>query len=140
MADDSKLLKLKVICPQRVFYEGDADFVELRTSEGEIGVYREHIPLTSILVPGLLKIHREGGVRIAALHNGFVEIMPDSITVLAESAEWPEEIDVERAQNAKKRAEDRLRSGDENVNVARAELALRKALIRIEASGFSKNN
>ncbi len=140
MADDSKLLKLQVICPQRVFYEGDADFVELRTSEGEIGVYREHIPLTSILVPGLLKIHREGDVKIAALHNGFVEIMPDSITVLAESAEWPEEIDVERAQNAKKRAEDRLRSGDENVNVARAELALRKALIRIEASGFSKNN
>ncbi len=139
MADDGKLLKLQVICPQRVFFEGDADFVELRTSEGEIGVYREHIPLTSILVPGLLKIHLNGDVKIAALHNGFVEIMPDSITVLAESAEWPEEIDVERAQNAKRRAEDRLRSGDENVNVARAELALRKALIRIEASGFSKN-
>ena len=138
MADDSKLLKLRVISPDRIFFEGDADFVELRTSEGEIGVYKAHIPLTAILVPGLLKIHHDGNVKIAALHIGFVEILPDSITVLAESAEWPEEIDIERAQNAKKRAEDRLRSGDENVNVARAELALRKALIRIEASGFSE--
>ncbi len=137
MADDSKLLKLRVISPDRVFFEGDAEFVELRTSEGEIGVYKAHIPLTAILVPGLLKIHKDGNARIAALHNGFVEILPDSITVLAESAEWPDEIDVERAKNAKKRAEDRLKSGDENVNVARAELALRKALIRIEASGFS---
>ncbi len=138
MADDSKLLKLRVISPDRIFFEGDADFVELKTSEGEIGVYKAHIPLTAILVPGLLKIHLDGKVKIAALHNGFVEILPDSITVLAESAEWPEEIDIERARNAKKRAEDRLRSGDENVNVARAELALRKALIRIEASGFSE--
>jgi len=132
-------LKLRVISPDRIFFEGDADFVELRTSEGEIGVYKAHIPLTSILVPGLLKIHLDGNVKIAALHNGFVEILPDSITVLAESAEWPEEIDLERAKNAKQRAEDRLRSGDENVNVARAELALRKALIRIEASEFSNN-
>ena len=130
---------LKITSPDRIFFEGDADFVELRTSEGEIGVYKAHIPLTSILVPGLLKIHLDGNVKIAALHNGFVEILPDSITVLAESAEWPEEIDLERAKNAKQRAEDRLRSGDENVNVARAELALRKALIRIEASEFSKN-
>jgi F-type H+-transporting ATPase subunit epsilon len=139
MADDGKILKLRVISPDRIFFEGDADFVELRTSEGEIGVYKAHIPLTSILVPGLLKIHLDGNVKIAALHNGFVEILPDSITVLAESAEWPEEIDLERAKNAKQRAEDRLRSGDENVNVARAELALRKALIRIEASEFSNN-
>lgn len=139
MADDGKILKLRVISPDRIFFEGDADFVELRTSEGEIGVYKAHIPLTSILVPGLLKIHLDGNVKIAALHNGFAEILPDSITVLAESAEWPEEIDLERAKNAKQRAEDRLRSGDENVNVARAELALRKALIRIEASEFSNN-
>ncbi len=138
MADDGKLLKLQVISPERIFFEGEADFVELRTSEGEIGVYKAHIPLTSILVPGLLKIHNDGEVKIAALHNGFVEILPDKITVLAESAEWPEEIDVKRAEAAKKRAEDRLRSGDENVNVARAELALRKALIRIEASEFTK--
>ena len=62
MADDGKLLKLRVISPDRVFFEGDADFVELRTSEGEIGVYRAHIPLTSILVPGLLKIHLDGDV------------------------------------------------------------------------------
>ncbi len=137
MADDSKLLKLKVISPDRIFFEGEADFVELRTSEGEIGVYKAHIPLTAILVPGLLKIHLDGNVKVAALHNGFVEVMPDSITMLAESAEWPEEIDVKRAESAKQRAEDRLRSGDENVNVARAELALRKALIRIEASSFS---
>ncbi len=134
MADTGRLLKLEVITPERVFYEDEADFVELRTSEGEIGVYKDHIPLTTILVPGILKIHNGQEVKKAALHDGFCEIFPDRIIVMAESAEWPDEIDVERAEKAKQRAEDRLRSGDKDVDVARAELALRRAIIRIEAS------
>lgn len=134
MAEDDKLLRLEVICPDRVFFEGTSDFVELRTTEGEIGVYKAHIPMTNLLSPGMLKIHNGAEVKVAALHSGFVEIFPDHITVLAESAEWPDEIDTERAENAKKRAEERLASGDSNINMARAELALRKALIRLEAS------
>ncbi len=132
MADQSKFFRLQVISPDRIFYDGDVEMVELTTSEGEMGVLKGHIPLTAILVPGILRIKEDGQVRKAALHDGFVEVFQDHMTILAESCEWPEEIDVNRAKEAKIRAERRLSSGDDNVNIARAEMALRKSLIRIE--------
>lgn len=132
MADMSKFFRLQVISPDRIFYDGDVELVELRTSEGEMGVLKGHIPLTAILVPGVLKIKEDGQEKVAALHDGFVEIFQDHMTILAESCEWPEEIDLRRAEEAKERAEKRISSGDANVNVARAELALRKSLIRIQ--------
>ena len=132
MADQSKYFRLQVISPDRIFYDGDVDMVELTTSEGEMGVLKGHIPLTAILVPGILRIKKDGQERKAALHDGFVEIFQDHMTILAESCEWPEEIDVNRAKEAKIRAERRLSSGEDNVNMARAEMALRKSLVRIE--------
>lgn len=136
MADAGKNFRLKIISPDRVFYEDDVEMVELRTSEGEIGVLKGHIPLTAILVPGVLRIKGiPGGDKEAALHSGFVEVMPDRVTILAESCEWPEEIDLNRAKEAQIRAERRLQSGDAGINIARAELALRKALLRIELAG-----
>ena len=132
MADQSKFFRLQVISPDRIFYDGNVEMVELTTSEGEMGVLKGHIPLTAILVPGVLKIKEDGQVKKAALHDGFVEIFQDHMTILAESCEWPEEIDVNRAKEAKIRAERRLSSGEDNVNIARAEMALRKSLIRIE--------
>ena len=132
MADMSRFFRLQVISPDRIFYDGDVEMVELTTSEGEMGVLKGHIPLTAILVPGVLKIKEDGQERKTALHDGFVEVFQDHMTILAESCEWPEEIDVNRANEAKVRAERRISSGDANVNVARAELALRKSLVRIE--------
>ncbi len=132
MADMSKFFRLQVISPDRIFYDGDVEMVELRTSEGEMGVLKGHIPLTAILVPGVLKIKEDGQEKTAALHDGFVEIFQDHMTILAESCEWPEEIDLHRAEESKARAEKRLSSGDANINIARAELSLRKALIRIQ--------
>lgn len=132
MADNSKFFRLQVISPDRIFYDGEAELVELTTTEGEMGVLKGHIPLTAILVPGVLKIKEAEGVRKAALHDGFVEIFQNHMTILAESCEWPEEIDLKRAEEAKQRAEQRLSSGEANVNIARAELALRKSLIRIQ--------
>ena len=106
--------------------------VELRTTEGEMGVLKDHIPLTAILVPGVLIIKGSAeGDKEAAMHSGFVEIMQDHVTILAESCEWPEEIDLNRAKEAQIRAERRLKSGDSDVNMTRAELALRRSLVRI---------
>ena len=132
MADNSKFFRLQVISPDRIFYDGEAELVELTTIEGEMGVLKGHIPLTAILVPGVLKIKEAEQTKIAALHDGFAEIFQDHMTILAESCEWPEEIDLQRAEEAKERAERRLSGGDANTNVARAELALRKSLIRIQ--------
>lgn len=81
MAD---LLKLQVITPDRKFYEGEVSMVEMTTTEGEIGVYRNHIPITAMVAPGILKIHEEGGVKEAALISGFVEILPEKIIIMAD--------------------------------------------------------
>lgn len=133
MAD--KVFNLQIISPTRIFFDGDATMVEMKTSEGEIGVLAGHIPLTAILTPGVVKIHQEKGTKEAALHDGFVEIRKDRVTVLAESCEWPDEIDVERAEEAKERAENRIKSGRKDVDMLRAELALKKALTRIDLAG-----
>lgn len=133
MAD--KTFNLQIISPTRVFFDGDVNMVEMKTTEGEIGVLAGHIPLTAILEPGVLRIKQEDGTKEAALHDGFVEIQKDRVTVLAESCEWPDEIDVARAQEAKERAERRLKSGKKEVDVLRAELALKKAITRINLAG-----
>ena len=132
MAADN-LFDLKIITPDRVFYSGKASFLELNTVEGEIGIYKNHIPMTTVLEPGIATITEEGGnQKEAALHTGFMEILGDRITILAEIAEWPDEIDRNRAQEAKIRAERRLQNDKSNINITRAELALHKALVRIE--------
>lgn len=133
MAD--KKFNLQIISPTRVFFDGDVTMVEMKTTEGEIGVYAGHIPLTVILEPGVIRIKQEGGTKEAALHDGFVEIRKDKITILAESCEWPDEIDVERANEARERAENRIKSGRKDVDMIRAELALKKALTRINLAG-----
>lgn len=128
MAD---LFKLHVVTPERRFYDGEASMVELTTTEGDIGVYRNHIPLTAIVAPGVLKIHEEGEVKEAALMSGFIEILPERITIMAEVAEWPDEIDGNRAEEARIRAERRLKEESGEIDTMRAELALRRALVRL---------
>lgn len=130
--EQEKLFDLEIISPDRIFYRGKAFMVELNTSEGEIGVYKNHIPLTTILQPGVVVITEAEGKREAAIHAGFMEILPEKVTILAEEAEWPDEIDLNRAREAKVRAERRIQTNDPNINLARAQIALRKALVRIE--------
>ena len=123
--------KLRIVTPERVFYDGDAEMVEFNTTEGEIGVLSGHIPMTVIVKPGILKITEKDGEKEAALHSGFAEILPDKITILAEIVEWPDEIDVERANAAMERAQERIRSHTAETDMARAETALLRAMARI---------
>ena len=127
----SEYFPLKIITPERLFYEGQARFVEFRTEEGNVGVLKGHEAMTYLLSPGVLKIHEEGGMKKAALHTGFAEILPDEVRILAQIAEWPEEIDENRAMEAKIRAERAIREDGSNL---REDLALRKAIARIEAA------
>ena len=126
---DLQTIKLLVNTPDRVFYHDDATFVELSTSEGDIGVY----PLTAVVVPCVLSIHNGNDVKKAAVHGGIIEILKDKITILAEVAEWSDEIDVERANEARLRAEKRLASHDSDLDMVRAEAALKRSLARIKA-------
>lgn len=131
MADNEKMFQVKIITPDRIFYTGEAEMIEFTTSSGQIGVYKKHIPLTTVLAPGAVIIHEAEGEKIAAVHAGFAEILPEQVTLLAEIAEWAEEIDVSRAEAARQRAEERLQVKAADMDLARAEFALRKALTRI---------
>ena len=132
MSDNNRFL-LKVITPERVFYDGEVSMVEFNTTEGEIGIYKNHIPTTVIVEPGILTITEEEGPKNAALHAGFAEILPDSVVILAEIVEWPSDIDLERAERAKERAEERLSQKEDKTDMDRAHVALKKAICRINA-------
>ena len=131
----AEIFTVEIITPDRVFYTGETDFLEFTTAAGEIGVYKNHIPTTTVLAPGVVTIHNGDEVKIAAVHAGFAEILNDKVTLLAELAEWPEEIDVSRAEAARDRAEGYLANRNESIDVKRAEYALRKALVRIDVAG-----
>lgn len=131
MADKTEVL-LRIISPDRIFYEGQVEMVEFNTTEGEIGILPGHIPMTVIVKPGILYITEAEGEKEAALHAGFAEILPDKITILAEIIEWPEEIDEARATAARERAEERLRIRSADIDIVRAEIALQRAITRIQ--------
>lgn len=131
MADENKKFDLKIITPERMFYEGSAEMVEFNTTEGAIGVYKNHIPMTVIIKPGVLTITEGEEKKEAALHAGFVEILQDKVTILAEVIEWPGEIDEKRAEAAYERAKERIQGKDPKTDIARAETALLRAMARI---------
>ncbi len=133
MADNK--FALKVMCPDRTFFEGEADMVEMNTTEGYIGVYPGHIPIATVLAPGILVIHNDGETKRAALHSGFARISPDNIMILAEVAEWPDKIDLNRAEEARVRAERRLSGTESGIDIKRAEAALKRSLTRISIKG-----
>lgn len=133
MAD---IFKVQIITPDRIFYEGETDFLEFSTTAGEIGVYKNHIPMTTVLAPGAVIVHNGEDETVAAVHSGFAEILGDKVTLLAEIAEWPEEIDIARAEEAKNRAEERIANKEASTDIKRAEFALRKALTRINVASL----
>lgn len=124
-------MMLQIIKPDGEFYSGEVTMVELNTTDGEMGIYPEHIPVTVGIAPGILKIHEGSEIKRAALLAGFMQIMPEKITILAESADWPQDIDGARANEARIRAERRLKEGSSEVDIARAEAALLRALVRL---------
>ncbi len=131
MADNRETFEIEIISPDEMFYKGEGTFVEFTTVEGEVGIYKNHIPMTTILEPCVLRLFQNDEVKKCAILGGFVEIQKEKITVLAEDAQWPNEIDLPRAQEAAKRAEDRLVAKANGLDVMRAEAALKKAMARI---------
>lgn len=136
MAEGNNTFQVEIVTPDRVFYTGSADMIEFNTIDGQIGVYKNHIPMTTVIEPGVVIIHEEDRQKVAAIHAGFAEILGDKVTLLAEVAEWPDEIDLNRAEAARARAEERISVKAETTDLKRAEFALHKALTRINAAGY----
>lgn len=131
----AEIFRVEIITPDRIFFEGEAEFLEFTTAAGDVGIYAKHIPMTTVLAPGAVIIHKDGDETVAAVHSGFAEVLGNKVTLLAEIAEWPDEIDVSRAEAAKARAEEHLANKTMGTDVKRAEYALRKALTRLDVAG-----
>ena len=127
---------LEIVTPERKVYAQDVNMVIVRGLQGELGIMPGHIPLVTPLQIGPLRIKKGNEETIVAVNGGFVEVRKDKVVVLAESAELSTDIDPERAQAAKQRAEQRL-SGKSDVDRKRAELSLQRAVNRLEVKkGF----
>ncbi|MGH9845052.1 MAG: F0F1 ATP synthase subunit epsilon [Blastocatellia bacterium] len=125
-------IQLEIVTPEKIALHEAVDEVTLPGLDGEMGILPEHTPLISQLKTGILS-YRQGADR-KQLHvsGGFVEVLPDRISVLSDVAERPEEIDVERALRAKDRAEKRLAARGDEIDSDRAELKLQRAMVRIQ--------
>ncbi|KAB3539701.1 F0F1 ATP synthase subunit epsilon [Alkaliphilus pronyensis] len=127
----SSKFHLQVIAPDKILLDEEIDKVIIRTTTGDIAILQDHIPMVSPLSIGKMTIINDGNKREAAFASGFIHIDLNKTVIMTDAAEWPEEIDLERAKKAKERAEDRLKNEYENIDLVRAEIALSKALNRI---------
>lgn len=123
---------LEVVTPQKAVVSEEVQSVVAPGSEGEFGVLKNHTTFLTSLNAGALKyIDSKGETRYLFVNGGFAEVLPDKVTILAESAERRRDIDLTRAEKAKQRAEKRLADKSAKVDIIRAEAALRRAIYRI---------
>ena len=123
---------LEIVTPERLAFSEDVDAVTLPGGDGELGVLPHHTPLVSTLGIGELRIRRGGEEELFAIAGGFLQVRPDKVVVMAETADMASEIDLEKAQQARAEAEKALETGfEEGADLAAARAALQQALLRI---------
>jgi len=129
-------VKIRIVTPKREMYNGEADMVIFRTVNGDVGVMHGHIPLITVLGYGVLRIiDNNETVKTASMFGGFAEVDNEGVSILTDTSEWADEIDVQRAEEAKSRAEQRLGGTKiDDFDEKRAELALKRAIIRLETA------
>lgn len=127
-------IKLDIVTAERVVFSEDVDVLVAPGIEGQLGILPHHAPLITMLEPGELRIKTgETEVRLAVT-GGFLEVRPDRVIILADAAEREEEIDIERAETAKRRAEEKLKELPAGIDTAQVEAALRRSLTRLEVA------
>lgn len=131
-------LTLSIVTPERELVRVQADEVELPGSEGYFGVLPGHTPLLAILKVGRLTYRVGQESRVLAISTGLAEVLPDRVTVLSRIAELGEEIDVTRAEAARKRAEERLAGRAGDLDYQRARIALDKAMLRLQVASRAR--
>ncbi|AJC25785.1 MULTISPECIES: F0F1 ATP synthase subunit epsilon [Bacillus] len=130
-----KTVKVNIVTPDGPVYDADIEMVSVRAESGDLGILPGHIPTVAPLKIGAVRLKKEGQTELAAVSGGFLEVRPDQVTILAQAAETAESIDKERALAAKKRAEDRLNKRSDDTDIRRAELALQRAVNRLDVAG-----
>ncbi len=132
-------LQLEIVTPDQSLVHVEVDEVQLPGAEGYLGVLPGHTPLLATLTVGELWYRVGQEKHFLAMTSGFGEVLPDRVTVLAQAAERPEDIDVARAEAARKRAEERLaRGGIEATDIERARVALLRSLVRVQVASRAR--
>jgi len=130
-----KTIKVSVVTPDGPVYESDVEMISTKAQSGELGILPGHIPMVAPLQIGSVRLKNGGNTEFVAVTGGLLEVRPDQVTILAQAAETAEDIDLDRAMQAKQRAEQRLNESKQtNVDFQRAELALKRAMNRINVS------
>ena len=131
-------LRIDIVTAEREVFSDEVDMVIAPGVEGQLGILPHHSPLMTMLQPGELRLKKGGEEVLMAITGGFLEVRPDRVVILADAAERADEIDIERAEAARKRAEERLRQRAPDIDSLRAEMALRRALARLKVAEKSR--
>jgi len=127
-------LKLEIVTAEGTVFADDVNEVVAWGIEGQLGILPHHAPLMTMLQPGDLLIRKDNEEHYLAISGGFLEVRPDKVIILADACERAEEIDIERAEAARRRADEILKTRPPDVDTAAAEAALRRSLARIKAA------
>jgi F-type H+-transporting ATPase subunit epsilon len=130
----AETFKLEIVTPYRMFYAGPAEMIVIVSVDGELGIMADHEPIVTPVTIGVAKIKINGVWKQAAFSDGFLEMEENKLTVLVGAAEWPEEIDIDRAQRSLKRAADRLADTTMPWETNRAQLAKKRAENRLKVA------
>lgn len=126
--------RLEIVTAERMIYSDDVDAVVAWGIEGQLGILPHHAPLMTILQPGDLMIRKGRQEEYLAISGGFLEVRPDKVVILADACERADEIDIARAEEAKRKAQEILRAAPIGFETASAEAALRRALARLKVA------
>ncbi len=133
-AVDTNTFYLVIKTPERHFFNDAVEEILIETSEGQIGILPGHEPMITTVAIGPVKIKVNGEWKEAVLSEGFMEVNQDMVVALVDTAEWPEEIDANRAKRAEERAKERLQGKLSHIEYVRSQAALQRAISRLEVS------
>ncbi|KRG08744.1 F0F1 ATP synthase subunit epsilon [Lederbergia galactosidilytica] len=127
-----KTLQVHIVTPDGPVFDGDVEMITTKAESGELGILPGHIPMVAPLQIGAVRLNKGTETEFVAVNGGFVEVQQEKVTILAQTAEKADSIDIARAEEAKKRAESRLQGSQDDVDFKRAQLALKRAMNRID--------
>lgn len=132
-------LRLEIVTAERVVFSEEVDMVSAPSADGRVGVLPRHEAMLAVLNPGELHYLKNGETMPFAISGGFMEVLPDRVTILADTAERVDEIDEARAEAARRRAEEAIRERASNEDFIRAEAELRRALVRLQVARLRRD-
>ena len=132
-------IHLEIVTAERVVLSDDVDQINAPTKDGRVGILPRHAPLLTVLDLGQLDLIKNGTTTSLAVSGGFMEVLPNRVTILADTAERADEIDEARAEAARRLAEERIAQRQSDQEMALAELELRRALIRLRVAQLKRN-